>query len=256
MLNKLTFWNDRLKAAGIHLAISMFIALLAALLVFFVWYPYPYREISGGRELFLLVVAVDVVMGPLMTLAVFNLNKPRKELRRDLAVICILQLAALTYGLWTVAVARPVHLIFVADRFEVVHAVEIDKSTLHKAPIELQKLPLWGPTLLTMRDYKDNKEKSDVMFAELAGVSVSARPEFWQEYDKGKSKVLAKAKPIADLETRFPERKQEIHAVIRNSKTDIANAGFLPLKGRNQFWTVFIDLKTGEPLGYVPLDPY
>ena len=48
-----------------------------ALLVFAVWYPYPYREISGGRDLFLLVVAVDVVLGPLITFAVFNRAKPR-----------------------------------------------------------------------------------------------------------------------------------------------------------------------------------
>ncbi len=41
-----------------------------ALLVFAVWYPYPYREISGGRELFTLVVAVDVVLGPLITFVV------------------------------------------------------------------------------------------------------------------------------------------------------------------------------------------
>ena len=49
---------------------------MAAGLVFALWYPYPYREISGGRELFLIVVAVDVIMGPLLTLAVFNRSKP------------------------------------------------------------------------------------------------------------------------------------------------------------------------------------
>ena len=77
-------------------------ALLAAALVFGLWYPYPYREISGGRELFFIIVAVDVVMGPLLTFAVFNRKKPLKELKRDLGVIVLLQLAALGYGLWTV----------------------------------------------------------------------------------------------------------------------------------------------------------
>ena len=81
------FWPDRVKASAIHLTLSLAIAALAGALVFGVWYPYPYREISGGRELFLILVIVDVILGPLMTLAVFNRVKPWPVLRRDLIVI-------------------------------------------------------------------------------------------------------------------------------------------------------------------------
>jgi hypothetical protein len=102
-------WRARLRAAAIHLGLSVLVAAVTAMLVFAIWYPYPYREISGGRELFQLLVAVDIVLGPLLTFAVFNRAKPRGELRRDLAVIVVLQLAGLSYGLWTVHLARPVH---------------------------------------------------------------------------------------------------------------------------------------------------
>ena len=51
-------WRSRFRAASIHLALSALVAALAALLVFAIWYPYPYREISSGRELFMLVVTV------------------------------------------------------------------------------------------------------------------------------------------------------------------------------------------------------
>ena len=81
---------SRLKASGIHLGISLTVALLAALLVFGLWYPYPYREMSGGRELFLIVVAVDVILGPLITLAVFNRAKPSRELKRDLVMVALM----------------------------------------------------------------------------------------------------------------------------------------------------------------------
>ena len=121
-------WKGRLRASGIHLGISLCIALLAALLVFGLWYPYPYREISGGRALFLLMTAVDVVMGPLITLVVFNQAKRRKELVLDFTVVAVLQLAALGYGIWTVFVARPVHLVFEYTRMAVVHAVDIEPS--------------------------------------------------------------------------------------------------------------------------------
>ena len=43
-------WKTRLKAAALHLGISLLIAGCAAWLVFGVWYPYPYREISGESE--------------------------------------------------------------------------------------------------------------------------------------------------------------------------------------------------------------
>jgi len=62
---------------------------------------------------------VDVILGPLITLTVFNRSKPRSELVRDLTVVGLIQLAALGYGLWTVFVARPVHLVFEYDRFRV-----------------------------------------------------------------------------------------------------------------------------------------
>ena len=122
------------------------------------WYAYPYREISGGRELFMLVIAVDVVMGPLITLMIFNRAKPRRELVIDLSIVALLQLAALGYGLWTVYAARPVHLAFEYQRLNVVHAADIDPETLPQAPPALQSLPLTGPTLLSLRPFKDASE--------------------------------------------------------------------------------------------------
>ncbi|HGH6987606.1 TPA: fimb protein, partial [Neisseria meningitidis] len=61
-------WRFALKSAGWHLLISLSVAGLAALLVFKVWYPYPYAELTGGLSLYQLVVAVDIVCGPLLTL--------------------------------------------------------------------------------------------------------------------------------------------------------------------------------------------
>ncbi len=255
MLSKSDFWQGRLQAAAIHLAISLAVAVLAALLVFFVWYPYPYREISGGRELFLLVVVVDVIMGPLMTLAVFNLKKPRKELRRDLAVIGTLQLAALFYGLWTVAIARPVHLVFEIDRFRVVHAVDVEPALLKRATPDLQQLPLMGPTLLSVREFKDSKESFDATMAALQGLDLATRPDFWQSYEKAKTQIIAKAKPLADLKTRFPARAIDIDAAIITVPANTP-IGYIPLHSRSNFWTVLINTNTAEVLGFVPLDPY
>lgn len=119
-----------LAATAIHLLLSAAVALVCAVVVFALWYPPPFDELAKGRQLFLLVVAVDVVCGPLLTLIVFNPRKPRAELRRDLSVVVALQLAALTYGLVNVANARPIWLAFEGDRFRVVSVPDVNRRQL------------------------------------------------------------------------------------------------------------------------------
>lgn len=251
--------KNRLSAAGIHLILSLAVAAFAAWLVFALWYPYPYREISGGRELFLIVVTVDVIMGPFLTLSIFNRSKPVRVLRRDLTVIGFLQLAALVYGLWTVAVVRPVHLAFEIDRFQVVHAVDIPKGEMTQAPAELQRLSWTGPTLISVRPFRNENEKLETTLAALGGVSLSARPFLWQSYEKAKSQILNAAKPLSDLRNRFPAQAATIDAALKSASGDGGSSrsiGYVPMAGRDKFWTVLIDLQTTEVIAFVPIDSF
>lgn len=250
------FWKDRLRASGIHLGLSLGLAALAALLVFAVWYPYPYREISGGRKLFLIVVAVDVILGPLITLTVFNRAKPRAELRRDLAVVGLIQLAALAYGLWTVAVARPVHLVFEYDRFRVVHAVDVPLELMNRLPPEVDAFPLRGPTLLAVRPFRDGNEQTGATLAALGGWQLSARPDLWQPYPLARQRVLAAARPVVSLKQRFAERAAEIDAVAARTGRPPEALTYLPMVGRKSFWTVILDPTTAEVLAFMPLDSF
>jgi hypothetical protein len=246
-------WAERGRAAGIHFGLSALIAGLAALLVFGLWYPYPYREISGGRELFLIVVSVDVILGPLITFAIFDRRKPWSELRLDLLIVVAIQLAALGYGLWTVYVARPVHLVFEIDRFRVVHAIDVPQELLHKKPPELQGMPLGGPTLLAVRPFKDAQEKFDVTVAALGGADLGARPDLWQPYPAAKAEVLKAAKPVSQLKKRFPAQAAEIDTVLGGKADAMA---YLPMIGRKSFWTVFVDPATAEVVAFMPLDSF
>ena len=206
--------KDRLGASGIHLGISLCVAVFAAALVFGLWYPYPYGEISGGRELFFLVVAVDVIMGPLITLAIFNRAKPRRELLIDFTVVGLLQLAALGYGLWTVFAARPVHLVFEYSRMTVVHAIDVDADLLAKAPTSLQKLPVTGPTVIALRPFKNPAEQFDATMAAFEGFPLAARSDLWQAYEPVRADVLKEAKPVAELRARFSNQAAQIDRAI------------------------------------------
>jgi len=256
LLTETHFWRDRVKASAIHLASSLAIAAMAALLVFFCWYPYPYREISSGRELFLIVVTVDVILGPLITLVVFNRRKPWSELRRDLAFVVVIQLTALGYGLWTVSVARPVHMVFEFDRFRVVHAIDIPRELLGKAPSAVDALPVTGPTLLAVRPFRNSNEEADATVAALSGVALSARPDLWQPYADAVPRILQAAGPVAKLKTRFPQRASEIDRILAAAGSNPSTAVYLPMVGRKSFWTVFLDPVSAQVLAFMPLDSF
>jgi len=63
---------NRWKAATVYLGLSATIAALIVGLMLLVWYPWPYFEAMGGEKLILLMVGVDVVLGPIIVLIIFN----------------------------------------------------------------------------------------------------------------------------------------------------------------------------------------
>ncbi len=132
-----------------------------AWLVFSVWVPAPYQGLVQAPQLFIVLLLVDVVCGPLLTAVLANPAKPRKELRLDFALVVLVQLGALAYGLHTIANARPVALVFEVDRFAVVSASQVSAQELSEAPAEAQNyrgmaLCCWAPVphIPRMRSYK------------------------------------------------------------------------------------------------------
>jgi hypothetical protein len=249
--------RDRARAAGIHFGLSLAVAALAALLVFGLWYPYPYSHISGGRGLFALVVTVDVVLGPAITFAIFDRSKGWRLLRMDFLVVGLLQLAGLAYGLYTVQLARPVHMVFEYDRFRIVHAVELPPSLLDRSPPGIEPMPLKGPTLIALRPFRDQNERTEATLSALRGIPLSARPDLWQDYEKSRAAVLLASRPVAELRTRFAARAGEIDNTLQGLGRTPANTRYLPMVARAaQGWTVFLDAATAEVLGYLPLDSF
>ena len=246
--------RPRAYAAGIHLAISIAVAVVAAILVFGVWYPGPFRLLAGGRELFLLVVSVDVVIGPVLTFAVFNRAKGAGHLRRDLAIIGLLQIIALAYGLHTVYIARPVAMVFEVDRFRLVTANSVAVEELPKALPEFRSLPLTGPLLIGARRPEAGAERTDAMIMGVSGVDVGQRPIFWQPYVQTQARALERSRPVSILLAHYAQQAAESRQGLAALRADEATARFLPVMARGD-WVAVLD-KTGAVLGYLPLDGF
>jgi hypothetical protein len=246
-----------LRAAGWHLLASAVVAALAAALVFGVWYPYPFRELVGGRELFLIVVGVDVVCGPLLTLVLFNHLKSRRELTLDLSLVALIQLAALVYGLHTVVQARPVYLAFEVDRFRAVTLADIQLDKLQPELGGLHDIGWGGPKVIGVRTPKDNEEMMRSLDLSLGGIDQAVRPDWWVPYEQVKARVLEKSRPLSDLRAKRPELKSQIDASIAATGTGEDRLVWLPITSfQSTGWVAFLDASSAQIKSYAPIDGF
>lgn len=246
-----------LRAAFAHFGASLVVAVLAAVLVFGLWYPYPYRELAGGRELFFLIMVVDVVCGPLLTFVLFNPKKPKWELRSDLGLVVLIQLGALAYGVYTLAMARPVYLVYEVDRFRMVSVADIQPGELKPQSGGLHRLPWTGPQVIGVREPANAEEKLKSLDLSLQGNEPSARPDWWVSYDQNKEQVLSRAKPLQILRDRHSSRSDVIDQAVRESGLTEVDLKWLPLTGfKSTAWVVLVDAKTAHVKAFAPVDGF
>jgi hypothetical protein len=246
-----------LKAAAIHLLVTVLVATLAAVLVFYVWYPWPFYEIVPGRELFWLVIGVDVVCGPLLTLVVWNPAKSARERTLDMSLVGLVQVAALTYGMSTVTDTRPVRLVFEVDRIRLVSATEVNPLELKLAVKGLRQLPWTGPMLVGIRQPKDSQELMESIDLSLEGLEPSLRPGWWQIYDLSIPQVIKAARSIAVLRANRPADAQRIDVAVKAAKFPESELLWLPLTAANRFdWVVLLHKTSALPLSYARIDGF
>ena len=246
----------RARASGLHFLISAGIALLASLLVFLVWYPSPYATFSGGLALFAMLVGIDLVLGPVLTALVANPAKPRAELRRDIALIVLVQLLAFGYGMYTIAIARPVHLVFEVDRLQVVTAADIETSQLGKALAEYRQLPWTGPTLLAARKPASQQEMLRGLDLGMQGLDIAMQPERWVSYPSYAETVFNKARPVKLLIEKFPEQAEPVRAAAARHGVAPENMRFLPMTSRHASGVALLALPDARIVGYLPVDGF
>ena len=245
---------NRYRAALTHFAVSLLVVGTVFLLVYFLWYPQPLFRGAGGRDLFLVLAGVDVTLGPLITLIVFKPGK--RGLKFDLAVIAILQLTALAYGTHTVYQARPVWMVFLKDRFDLVRANQVQEESIEKARPEFRELSITGPRIAGARIPKDADEQFRTMLTALAGADVSAYPQHYVPYADVRAEAVAKAKDIAQLRALNPGATARIDDALARTGRAEREVKFLPMRAGKQDLSVLLDAKSGDYLGMLDLKPW
>lgn len=244
------------RAALIHFLWGLSVALLIGWLMLGLWYPHPYTDLSGGRELFLILLTVDVVCGPLLTAVIFSPIKQRNELWRDVGSVVLIQLAALAYGLHTVWEARPLFLVMEVDRFKVVAAPDLKGAT----PAELTHplRPAWfaGPATVSVRAFKDGQERQTVLFDSLqGGRDIAKRPDFYRVYEgeAARKSWLVGRKLDLYLE-KYPSQGPALAKLATEKRADPADWRYLPVVGR-QDWIAIVG-SDGQIQGFLQGDGF
>jgi hypothetical protein len=246
------WFRSRLKAAAVHLGISAAIIALVCTAMALTWYPWPIFLAAGGSGLLLLVLLCDVVLGPSLTLVVYKQGKP--SLKFDLALIAIMQLAALGFGLYSMYWARPVYTLFVVDRFELVSAADLEPEQLALAQPQFQDLSLRGPRLAAAQGPEDQDERERLMLAAISGIDLRHLPRYYVDYDRLRSQVLAKAQPLQRLND-FNDAGA-VRRMIAGLSRRADEVKFLPLTGKKSDLVALVDARTGDYIGAVDLKPW
>ena len=208
--------KSRLQAAFIHLCISSAIIGSFLWLVFFVWYPHPYDQLIGVWYALGIIVVVDLVLGPLLTLIVFNLKKPFKELRRDLMVIAAIQLSALAWGVHVTYSVRPVMNVFALKQFYLFRLK--DFSTIEGAAKNLPGIFEKPQLVYSALESKNMQEYDDVVRAILEGnadESLFLDPSKYLSLQSHKELVKKKSRTLSEITSGDRVSKEKIDAFIK-----------------------------------------
>jgi hypothetical protein len=244
---------NRYQAAAIHLGVSTLLCGVVAAIVFFVWYPGVLALATGGIALFALIVAVDVTLGPLLTLIIFKSGK--KSLRFDLTVIALIQVAALLYGAWTMFAGRPAFVVFSKDRFEIAQASDLERASLEMVKDRSLLPGLTGPKWVEVLPAKDTDRRYRMMMdAAKGGPDLHLFPDLYSPYGDATPRVIAAIQPLARLREFNPNDRARVDALI--ARYPSADFGFLPGKARERDLVIVVRRKDASAAAMVMLQPW
>jgi len=243
----------RLKAFAIHIGISVTIFLCLLVLLLGYWYKAPFFDLEDGPRAIQIIIFVDLVLGPLLTLIVFKPGKP--GLKFDISLIAIFQLSALVYGIWMIQVARPVTVFLSYDALYIASYRTIKESNISKTDID--KIVGLEPTFFYINLPKD---QPDFLATSMQALKEGGAIELLYKYAEPLSFSNKKqTSTIAiDIE-QYTASNNEWLTVLQNfmaaHKRTFATTTFLPIKGRRGNYILAVDNKDGAIVDYLQI-PY
>jgi hypothetical protein len=245
---------SRYQASLVHLFLSALLVGSVVGVVFWLWYPEPTFGIVGVLPIILMLIAIDLVLGPLLTMIVYKHGKP--GLKFDLSVIALVQIVALAYGTHILYQEKPHYLVFAVDRLEFVAKTHIDPLVMRFEESQTEKFA--GLTLVYARRPTDPDEYQryfdSVIFE--GQPDLERRPEFWEPWSGGADMLRQQAKAIEDITAESPLEQENLRRAIEEHASNHPNLGLLPIGGIEANIGMLVDRDTLEIIDVIYANPW
>jgi hypothetical protein len=228
----------RLKALGLHLALSATVLTLILGVLYLGWYRWPGWYLADVSQVVLVMAGVDLIVGPMLTCIVAGTNKARRVLARDIAVIVAVQLVALGYGTVSIWNGRPMYYAFSENVLQIVQAYDINsvewalasRQTPQIAP-HWYSLPRWVWAPLP----QDPKERERIFTSAIGGGDdVISMPRYFNSWNAGLPALKSQLKKVDDVGYFMPKDKQLLKQRMHAAGFDPDLLTAIPLTGRGR----------------------
>jgi hypothetical protein len=226
----------RLKAFSLHLLSSATALTLILGSLYFGWYRWPGWRLTDVTTVVLVMVCVDVVLGPTLTLIIANQKKSRRELTRDIGMIVVVQLCALIYGSASLWNGRPLYYAFSENILQLVQAYDIEAKD---AEIGRRQNPALAPHWYSLPRWiwaplPQNAEESRkiVESAVAGGDDVTSMPKYFKPWEDGLASLRSQLKKVDDVPYFAKSQKKKLKERMKAAGLPDDQANTMPLTGR------------------------
>lgn len=238
---------NRFQAAFIHLLISAVILGCAFGFMRTNLYPEFYFSANGGWGIIVILLGVDLIMGPLLTCIVYVPQK--KSLKFDLTVVAFLQLTAFMYGAHIIYKERPMYAVYFIDVFEIVTANE-----LYQFNPELDAFPdvndsgEWPQKVYASMPKSVEKRKALTQEMLSGKPRIPQRPEYYRAFESNIDVILSRGIPADELVYKRGVPKSMLDD-IGVTESDYENVVFYLVYGKERNLYIALNKLTGLVIG-------
>ncbi|MHB8453444.1 MAG: hypothetical protein ACYDDO_01845 [Acidiferrobacterales bacterium] len=242
----------RIKAFLLHLGISAVVYIVLLCLVIFFWYPQPFFAADGGWQGIRIITGIDLILGPALTLIVFRPGK--RGLKLDLSLIVALQLAALSWGVWTVYNQRTVLVVFADHAFYSLSSPEIADVGAGARRILREASTSPAYAFVRLPQVKKARLKLEIR-ATFSGRLFFMLGNLYEPVDQSNiPAILARGISMDTLINHSPENAKRLDAFLKKRGKKADDFAFLPLRCRYKNIVLALRRPDGKIAGALDID--
>ncbi len=244
--------QSRFKASSLHLLLSLVLVTLVISVVIYFWYPPRFLGITNFKDIALLIISIDLVLGPLLTFVVYNPKK--KSLRFDLAVIAIIQISALAYGVNALYQTHPLYITYNHGKFNLIHANEVKPDNSKYEEFKISKFS--SPKLAFAKMPEDLETQTEIILGvDLKGEpDIDKRTEYYEPYQKHMDTILKNSLDTVKLFDKKNLTPSSKAFLKRHGKKE--DYSYFALKGATGSAIIVLDKKSAEVVATIKTDPW